>query len=57
MAGPYWGHTGGGPGVTPAAFHAPGPVPVSVAVFLDGEDGNLAEWMAVDVLHRLRGVR
>ena len=57
VAGPYWGHTGGGPGVTPAAFHAPGPVPVSVAVFLDGEDGNLAEWMAVEVLHRLRGVR
>ncbi|WP_377808586.1 serine hydrolase domain-containing protein [Azospirillum sp. A29] len=53
-AGPYWGHTGGGPGVTPAAYHAPGPVPVSVAVFLDGEDGNLAEWMAVEVLHRLR---
>ncbi len=57
VAGPYWGHTGGGPGVTPAAFHAPGPVPVSVAVFLDGEDGNLAEWMAVEVLHGLRGVR
>jgi CubicO group peptidase (beta-lactamase class C family) len=57
VAGPYWGHTGGGPGVTPAAYHAPGPVPVSVAVFLDGEDGNLAEWMAVEVLHRLRGVR
>ncbi|WP_049976185.1 serine hydrolase [Azospirillum sp. B506] len=56
-AGPYWGHTGGGPGVTPAAYHAPGPVPVSVAVFLDGEDGNLAEWMAVEVLHRLRGGR
>lgn len=53
-AGPYWGHTGGGPGVTPAAYHTPGPVPVSVAVFLDGEDGNLAEWMAVEVLHRLR---
>ncbi len=53
-AGPYWGHTGGGPGVTPVAYHAPGPVPVSVAVFLDGEDGNLAEWMAVEVLHRLR---
>ena len=52
-AGPYWGHTGGGPGVTPAAYHAPGPVPVSVAVFLDGEDGALAEWMAVEVLHRL----
>ncbi len=57
VSGPYWGHTGGGPGVTPAAYHAPGPVPVSVAVFLDGEDGNLAEWMAVEVLHRLRGVR
>ncbi|MFP5516231.1 MAG: serine hydrolase domain-containing protein [Alphaproteobacteria bacterium] len=53
-AGPYWGHTGGGPGVTPVAYHAPGPVPVSVAVFLDGEDGSLAEWMAVEVLHRLR---
>lgn len=53
-AGPYWGHTGGGPGVTPVAYHMPGPVPVSVAVFLDGEDGNLAEWMAVEVLHRLR---
>jgi len=56
-AGPYWGHTGGGPGVTPAAYHTPGPVPVSVAVFLDGEDGNLAEWMAVEVLHRLRRSR
>jgi len=56
-AGPYWGHTGGGPGVTPAAYHAPGPVPVSVGVFLDGEDGNLAEWMAVEVLHRLRRSR
>lgn len=56
-AGPYWGHTGGGPGVTPVAYHMPGPVPVSVAVFLDGEDGNLAEWMAVEVLHRLRGRR
>jgi CubicO group peptidase (beta-lactamase class C family) len=56
-AGPYWGHTGGGPGVTPAAYHMPGPVPVSVAIFLDGEDGNLAEWMAVEVLHRLRGGR
>lgn len=55
--GPYWGHTGGGPGVTPVAYHAPGPVPVSVAVFLDGEDGNLAEWMAVEVLHRLRNGR
>ncbi|WP_372397548.1 serine hydrolase domain-containing protein [Azospirillum sp. HJ39] len=56
-AGPYWGHTGGGPGVTPAAYHTPGPVPVSVAVFLDGEDGALAEWMAVEVLHRLRRPR
>ncbi|BAI71081.1 beta-lactamase [Azospirillum sp. B510] len=55
--GPYWGHTGGGPGVTPAAYHTPGPLPVSVAVFLDGEDGALAEWMAVEVLHRLRGGR
>ncbi|PWC39292.1 beta-lactamase [Azospirillum sp. TSO35-2] len=56
-AGPYWGHTGGGPGVTPVAYHAPGPNPVSVAVLLDGEDGALAEWMAVEAIHRLRGGR
>lgn len=55
-AGPYWGHTGGGPGVTPAAYHMSGrgADAVSVAVFLDGEDGALAEWMAVEAMHRLR---
>lgn len=54
VAGPYWGHTGGGPGITPAAYHFPGAQPLSVAVFTDGEDAALTEWMAVETAHRLR---
>lgn len=54
LAGPSWGHTGGGPGLTAAVYHFPGAQPVSVAVFTDGEDAALAEWMAVETAHRLR---
>lgn len=54
LVGASWGHTGGGPGVTLAAYHFPGPQPLSVAVFTDGEDAALAEWMAVETAQRLR---
>lgn len=53
-AGPFWGHTGGGPGCTPVAYHVPGPSPLTIAVFTDGEDGAQAEWMAVEAAHALR---
>ncbi|SMH54301.1 serine hydrolase domain-containing protein [Azospirillum agricola] len=53
-AGPYWGYIGCGPGVAVAAYHVPGPRPVSVAVLTDGESVGLPEWMAVEVAHRLR---
>ncbi len=54
VSGACWGHTGGGPGLTVAAYHVPGPRPLSVAVFTDGEDAALTEWMAVEAAHRLR---
>lgn len=54
QVGSSWGHTGGGPGITPVAYHFPGPQPLSVAVFTDGEDAALAEWMAVETAQRLR---
>lgn len=58
LVGPYWGHTGGGPGLTVAAYHFPAPVsgarPLSVAVLVAGEDEALAEWMAFEAVQRLR---
>lgn len=45
---PYWGHTGGGPGCSTAAYHFAGAIPVTVAAITDGEDGAQAEWMAVE---------
>ncbi|MCG5243008.1 serine hydrolase domain-containing protein [Azospirillum doebereinerae] len=54
LAGPYWGHSGGGPGVSAAAYHFPQDQPLSVAVLTVGEDVALAEWMAVEAAHRLR---
>lgn len=57
--GGFWGHTGGGPGLTVAAYHCPGggapeAGPLSVAVFTDSEDPALAEWMAVEAVQSLR---
>ena len=54
QAGPCWGHTGGGPGCTPAAYHVPGAKPLTVAVFTDGEDGGQAEWMVWEAADALR---
>ncbi len=53
-----WGHTGGGPGLTVAAYHCPGggaceSGPLSVAVFTDCEDPALAEWMVVEAAQSL----
>lgn len=59
QAGPYWGHTGGGPGCSVVAHHHPaknGAAPVTVAVFTDGEDPDQAEWMAVEAAQALRMV-
>lgn len=57
QAGPYWGHTGGGPGCTPTAYHFPGPEPLTIAVFTDGEDGDQAEWMVMEAADALRAPR
>lgn len=53
-AGPYWGHTGGGPGCTPTVYHFPGSTPLTIAVFTDGEDGGQAEWMVTEAADALR---
>ncbi|MBP2295288.1 serine hydrolase domain-containing protein [Azospirillum rugosum] len=57
QAGPCWGHTGGGPGCTPTAYHFPGPTPLTIAVFTDGEDGDQAEWMVMEAADALRSPR
>jgi D-alanyl-D-alanine carboxypeptidase len=45
--GPVWGHTGGGPGCTPAVYHFPRhDPPRTVAVATDGEDQGEAETIA-----------
>jgi len=54
LVGPSWGHSGGGPGISAAAYHFAQEEPVSVAVLAVGEDVALAEWMAVEAAHRLR---
>ncbi|MGY0792126.1 serine hydrolase domain-containing protein [Azospirillum argentinense] len=58
QAGPYWGHTGGGPGGSACAYHfparKPGEEPVTVALFTDGEDNDQAEWMTVEAVESLR---
>ncbi|NUB12773.1 serine hydrolase [Azospirillum brasilense] len=58
QAGPYWGHTGGGPGGSACAYHfpvrKPGEEPVTVALFTDGEDNDQAEWMTVETAEILR---
>ncbi|CAO3436459.1 serine hydrolase domain-containing protein [Azospirillum argentinense] len=58
QAGPYWGHTGGGPGGSACAYHfparKPGEEPVTVALFTDGEDNDQAEWMTVEAVEGLR---
>ncbi len=42
--GPIYGHTGGGPGCSPAVFHFPRrDTPLTIAVITDGEDVGLAE--------------
>ncbi len=59
QAGPYWGHTGGGPGGSACAYHFParGPreEPLTVALLTDGEDNDQAEWMTVEAAEILRG--
>jgi hypothetical protein len=43
-SGPVYGHTGGGPGCSPAVFHFPRRAPpLTIAVITDGEDISLAE--------------
>ncbi len=54
QSGPCWGHTGGGPGCTPVAYHFPGQDPLTIAVMTDGEDGDQAEWMAWEAADALR---
>lgn len=58
QAGPYWGHTGGGPGGSACAYHfparGPGEEPLTVALFTDGEDNDQAEWMTVEAAEILR---
>jgi D-alanyl-D-alanine carboxypeptidase len=42
--GPIYGHTGSGPGCTPAIYHFPARnPPLTIAVAIDGEDESLAE--------------
>lgn len=46
--GPYYGHTGGGPGVTPAVYRfAHRSPPLTVAIATDGEDQGIAEHLLV----------
>jgi D-alanyl-D-alanine carboxypeptidase len=51
--GPAYGHTGGGPGVSPAVFHFPRrDPPLTIAVITDGEDVGLAESLLLKVAER-----
>jgi CubicO group peptidase (beta-lactamase class C family) len=50
---PCFGHTGGGPGCSPAIYHFPRAVPLTVAVITDGEDIGQAETMAVALAREL----
>ncbi|HEY7843698.1 MAG TPA: serine hydrolase domain-containing protein [Bradyrhizobium sp.] len=48
--GPAYGHTGGGPGVSPVVFHFPRrDPPLTIAVITDGEDVGLAETLLLKV--------
>jgi CubicO group peptidase (beta-lactamase class C family) len=54
---PCYGHTGGGPGCSPAVYHFPraasGREPLTVAVITDGEDIGQAESLALALAQRL----
>jgi D-alanyl-D-alanine carboxypeptidase len=48
--GPIYGHTGSGPGCTPAVYHFPNhSPPLTVNVAIDGEDESLAEEIVLAV--------
>ncbi len=48
--GPAYGHTGGGPGVSPVVMHFPRrEPPLTIALITDGEDGGLAETLLFEV--------
>jgi hypothetical protein len=51
------GHTGGGPGCSPAVYHFPRPAsakgPLTVAVITDGEDIGQAETIALAIAQQL----
>ena len=52
-SGPIYGHTGGGPGVSPAVFHFPRrDPPLTLAVITDGEDIGLAETLLLAAAER-----
>ncbi len=51
--GPIYGHTGSGPGCTPAVYHFPA-FDLTVAVAIDGEDESLAEDIVLAVAARMR---
>ncbi len=51
--GPTYGHTGGGPGVSPAVFYFPRrDPPLTIALITDGEDVGLAEMLLLEVAER-----
>jgi CubicO group peptidase (beta-lactamase class C family) len=56
-AAPCFGHTGGGPGCSPAIYHFPraqDAAPLTVAVVTDGEDIGQAETIVLALARRLR---
>ena len=55
--GPAYGHTGGGPGVSPVVMHFPRrEPPLTIALITDGEDVGLAETLLLEVAAHAQAV-